>query len=133
MKKSASSNIWIEINKYRYILTYMIGICHADQMLYSDCDCDGTVHGYLKLLILQTALIKEAFQCIDDIDSLYNDGYLATLRLLSASGERPKFSNIIHTPLPTRLVCNADLIANFLSFHISLVVVINCGGYMALK
>ena len=34
-----------------------------------------------------------------------------------------------NSPHPlTHLVCNAHLIANFLSFHMSLVVVVNCGG-----
>ena len=40
-------------------------------------------------------------------------------------------------PPTTHLVCNDHLIANFLSFHISLVVVMNCGAgnalYVALK
>ena len=34
---------------------------------------------------------------------------------------------------PTHLVCNDHLIANFLSFHMSLVVVINCGAGNALR
>ena len=34
---------------------------------------------------------------------------------------------------PTHLVCNSHLIANFLSFHISLVVVLNCGAGNALR
>ena len=34
---------------------------------------------------------------------------------------------------PTHLVCNDHLIANFLSFHMSLVVVMNCGAGNALR
>ena len=34
---------------------------------------------------------------------------------------------------PTHLVCNEHLIANFLSFHMSLVVVMNCGARNALR
>ena len=36
-------------------------------------------------------------------------------------------------PPPTHLVCNDHLIANFLSFHMSLVVVVNCGAGNALR
>ena len=36
-------------------------------------------------------------------------------------------------PPPTHLVCNAHLIANFLRFHMSLVVVMNCGAGNALR
>ena len=43
-----------------------------------------------------------------------------------ASGKNPKLRNLTHTP--THLVCNAHLIATFLSFHMSLVVVMNCGA-----
>ena len=38
-----------------------------------------------------------------------------------------------NTPPPTHLVCKAHLKANFLSFHISLVVVVNCGAGNALR
>ena len=34
---------------------------------------------------------------------------------------------------PTHLVCNDHLIANFLRFHMSLVVVMNCGAGNALR
>ena len=50
--------------------------------------------------------------------------------LYQASGDKPKFKNLIHTP--THLVCHAYLIANFLSFHMSLVVVVSCGAGKAL-
>ena len=46
------------------------------------------------------------------------------------SGDKPEFRNLIHTP--TDLVCYAYLIAIFLSFHMSLVVVVNCGAGNAL-
>ena len=36
-------------------------------------------------------------------------------------------------PPPTHLVCHVHLIANFLSFHMSLVVVVNCGAGNALR
>ena len=36
-------------------------------------------------------------------------------------------------PPPTHLVCNDQLIANFLCFHMSLVVVMNCGAGNALR
>ena len=36
-------------------------------------------------------------------------------------------------PPPTHLVCHVHLIANFLSFHMSLVVVMNCGAGNALR
>ena len=38
-----------------------------------------------------------------------------------------------NAPPPTHLVCNDHLIANFLSFHMSLVVVVNCGAGNALR
>ena len=47
-----------------------------------------------------------------------------------ASDDKPEYKDLIHTP--THLVCHAYLIANFLSFHISLVVVVNCGAGNAL-
>ena len=47
-----------------------------------------------------------------------------------ASGDKPEFRNLIH--IPTHLVCHTYLIANFLSFHMSLVVVVNCGAGNAL-
>ena len=47
-----------------------------------------------------------------------------------ASGDKPEFGNLIHTP--TLLVCHAYLIANFLNFHMSLVVVVNGGAGNAL-
>ena len=47
-----------------------------------------------------------------------------------ASGDKPKFRNLIHTP--TNLIHHACLIANFLNFHMSLVVVMNCGAGNAL-
>ena len=34
---------------------------------------------------------------------------------------------------PTHLICNNHLLANFLSFHMSLVVVMNCGAGNALR
>ena len=51
-----------------------------------------------------------------------------------ASSKIPKLWNLTHTP--THLLCNIHLIANFLSFHMSLVVVMHFGTgnrYMALK
>ena len=36
-------------------------------------------------------------------------------------------------PPPTHLVCHVYLIANFLSFHMSLVIVVNCGAGNALR
>ena len=48
-----------------------------------------------------------------------------------ASGDKPKFRNLIHTP--THLVCNGHLIPNFLSFHMSLIVVMNCGAKHVLR
>ena len=36
-------------------------------------------------------------------------------------------------PPPTHSVCNSHLVANFLSFHMSLVVVMNCGAGKALQ
>ena len=42
----------------------------------------------------------------------------------------PHYEILIHTP--THLVCNMHLIANFLSFHMSLVVVMNFGAGNAL-
>ena len=47
-----------------------------------------------------------------------------------ASGDKPEFRNLIHTP--SHFVCHAHLIANFLSFHRSLVVVVNWGAGNAL-
>ena len=47
-----------------------------------------------------------------------------------ASDNKPEFRNLIHTP--TNLICNTYLIANFLSFHMSLVVVMNYGAGNAL-
>ena len=47
-----------------------------------------------------------------------------------ASGDKPEFRNLIHNP--THLVYHTYLIANFLSFHMSLVVVVNCGAGNAL-
>ena len=44
--------------------------------------------------------------------------------------EKPKLWNSTHTL--THLVCNGHLIANFLSFHMSLAVVMNCGAGNAL-
>ena len=38
-----------------------------------------------------------------------------------------------NAPPPTHLVCHVHLIANFLSFHLSLVVVMNCGAGNALR
>ena len=38
-----------------------------------------------------------------------------------------------NAPPPTHLVCHVHLIANFLSFHMSLVVVVNCGAGNALR
>ena len=38
----------------------------------------------------------------------------------------PYLKNVIHPP--THLVCNAHLIANFLSIHVILVVAVNCGA-----
>ena len=43
-----------------------------------------------------------------------------------ASGKKSKLWNLTHTP--THLVFNAHLIAHFLSFYMSLVVVMNCGA-----
>ena len=47
-----------------------------------------------------------------------------------ASGDKPEVRNSIDTP--THLVYHAYLIANFLSFHMSLIVVVNCGAGNAL-
>ena len=47
-----------------------------------------------------------------------------------ASSKIPKLWNLTHTP--THLVCNIHLIANFLSFHMSLVVVMHFGAGNAL-
>ena len=47
-----------------------------------------------------------------------------------ASTKIPKLWNLTHTP--THLVCNIHLIANFLSFHMSLVVVMHFGAGNAL-
>ena len=47
-----------------------------------------------------------------------------------ASSKIPNLWNLTHTP--THLVCNIHLIANFLSFHMSLVVVIYFGAGNAL-
>ena len=47
-----------------------------------------------------------------------------------ASSKIPKLWNLTHTP--TLLVCNIHLIANFLSFHMSLVVVMHFGAGNAL-
>ena len=47
-----------------------------------------------------------------------------------ASGDKPEFRNLIHTP--THFVCHAYLIANFLSFYMRLVVVVNYGAGNAL-
>ena len=49
---------------------------------------------------------------------------------LGTSGDKPEFRNLIHTP--QHLVRHAYLIANFLSFYMSLVVVVNCGAENAL-
>ena len=46
------------------------------------------------------------------------------------AAKKNEFRNLIHTP--THLVCHAYLIANFLSFHMSLVVVVNYGAGNAL-
>ena len=47
-----------------------------------------------------------------------------------ASSTIPKSWNLTHTP--THLVCNIHLIANFLSFHMSQVVVMHFGAWNAL-
>ena len=39
----------------------------------------------------------------------------------------------MYTPPPTHLVCNDHLIAKFLSCHMSLVVVMNCGAGNVLR
>ena len=39
----------------------------------------------------------------------------------------------MHPPPPTHSVCNDHLIANFLNFHMNLVVVMNCGAGNALR
>ena len=41
--------------------------------------------------------------------------------------------SLMHPPPPTHLVCNDHLIANVLSFHMSLVVVVNCDARNALR
>ena len=49
-------------------------------------------------------------------------------------GERQEAQILkFNAPPPTHLVCNAHLIANFLSFYMSLVVVGNCGAGNALR
>ena len=45
----------------------------------------------------------------------------------------PDFEIWCTPPPPTHLVCHVCLIANFLSFHMSLVVVVNCGAGNALR
>ena len=58
--------------------------------------------------------------------------------LYNILGERqtPKsalFKEFNAPPPPTHLVCHAHLIANFFSFHMSLVVVMNCGAGNVLR
>ena len=49
-------------------------------------------------------------------------------------GERQEAQILkFNAPPPTHLVCYVHLIANFLSFHMSLVVVMNCGAGNALR
>ena len=49
-------------------------------------------------------------------------------------GERQEAQILkFNAPPPTHLVCHVHLIANFLSFHMSLVVVVNCGAGNALR
>ena len=51
------------------------------------------------------------------------------LRVIELSGERQEAQILkFNAPPPTHLVCHVHLIANFLSFHMRLVVVVNCGA-----
>ena len=53
---------------------------------------------------------------------------LGSIRRAANPQKVPYLRSLIHPRPPTHLVCNAHLIANFLSFHMSLVVVIDCGA-----
>ena len=48
-------------------------------------------------------------------------------------GERQEAQILKFNAPPTHLVCHVHLMANFLSFHMSLVVVVNCGAGNALR
>ena len=66
-------------------------------------------------------------------DAKIHDGRQLWLKIrfrYQASRKIPKLWNLTHTP--THLVCNIHLIANFLSFHMSLVVVMHFGEGNAL-
>ena len=72
-------------------------------------------------------LVKISFRITKDVK--IQDGHQLWLKNRSryyASGKKPKLWNLTHTP--THLVCNVHLIANFLSFHMSLFVIINRGA-----
>ena len=61
----------------------------------------------------------------DDVMIVPKQHYV-TYRRAANPPKVPYLRSLIHPP--THLVCNAHLIANFLSFHMNLVVVMNCGA-----
>ena len=62
----------------------------------------------------------------------FQSGPLAARRRAANPPKVLYLRSLMHTP-PTNLVCNDHLIANFLSFHMSMVVVMNCGAGNALR
>ena len=66
--------------------------------------------------------------------SMRSDNFLhATSTRRAANPPKVLYLRSLMYPPPTHLVCNDHLIANFLSFHMSLVVVMNCGAGNALR
>ena len=85
-------------------------------------------------LIQQLSVLK-SWVCADVLPSI---NMVSVCTLFGVIGERQeaqilKFNAPPPPPPPSHSVCHVHLIANFLSFHMSLVVVVNCGAGNALR
>ena len=85
-----------------------------------------------------TNLCFEAFcripdRCIVGFVTFVTHGQYYPIRRAANPEKVLYLRSLMPPPPPTRLICNNHLIANFLSFHMSLVVVMNCGAGNALR
>ena len=95
-------------------------------------------HAYIAVYIQKPgreASAPKSLTCAAKIQSITRDGLDGALWWQILLGERQE-AQILKSnapPPPTHLVCHVHLIANLLGFHMSLVVVVNCGAGNALR
>ena len=120
------------ISNYRLHISQSIcsQTCDIDRLFYSVGPLWDSVSPYI-LLYMELIATYKYMPC-----SFAKQECVVTLAriTLRRAANPPKvlyLRNLMHPP--THLVCNDYLIANFLSFHMSLVVVMNCGAGNALR